>query len=134
MNGGYILLIENIKDSEISIGSLGRIKFRKGFYAYTGSALNGLEARINRHLRKKKKLQWHIDYLLENARIVGIFCVKTNKRIECDIAANLSEKFMSIRRFGSSDCKCNSHLFFSENFDELISIICTNPDISDDRN
>jgi len=41
--------------------------------------MNGLENRINRHLRKEKKMHWHIDYLLasENAKIARVF-VKEN--------------------------------------------------------
>ena len=67
MKGSYLLLIE-LKDKEtIQIGKLGKIDFMKGFYVYIGSAINGLEQRINRHLRKEKKLHWHIDFLLKSA-------------------------------------------------------------------
>lgn len=38
MNGIYILLIEIDKNIQIEIGSLGKINFDKGVYAYVGSA------------------------------------------------------------------------------------------------
>ncbi|UZE92836.1 MAG: GIY-YIG nuclease family protein [Methanosarcinales archaeon] len=97
----------------IQVGRLGRIKFHAGFYAYVGSALNGLEARIARHLREEKKLYWHIDYLLVHGRVRDVFYVEGNEKKECDIARNLAARFNSIKGFGSSDCDCESHLFYS---------------------
>ena len=46
--------MELLKEGKIRIGSLGKITFKKGFYAYVGSAMNNLEKRVQRHLRKKK--------------------------------------------------------------------------------
>ncbi len=69
------------------IGALGTFDFPRGHYVYIGSALNGLEARIARHLAgvpwqnlspdlqsgeigkrcreiHQKKMFWHIDYFL----------------------------------------------------------------------
>ena len=60
MKGSYVLLIEIGQEKEIQIGSIGNIYFKKGFYAYIGSALNGLEQRIERHIRKDKRFHWHI--------------------------------------------------------------------------
>ncbi len=113
MNGTYILLIELLENMEIKIGALDNIKFRAGFYAYVGSALNGLEARIARHLRKEKKPYWHIDYLLVHGRVQNIFYIEGSVKKECDIARNLAARFNSIKGFGSSDCDCVSHLFYS---------------------
>jgi len=42
MKGSYILLIKLDEDKDIQIGKLGNISFKKGYYAYVGSALNGL--------------------------------------------------------------------------------------------
>lgn len=55
MKGSYILVIQLKEDQKIQIGKLSRIHFSKGLYVYIGSALNGLEQRLNRHLRKGKK-------------------------------------------------------------------------------
>ena len=119
MKGSYILLIEVENDREIEFRKLGKIRFKKGFYAYVGSALNGIEARVKRHLRKEKRLWWHIDYLLSEAVIREVICVESDRREECSIARNLEKQFDSIKGFGCSDCKCPSHLFFSKNLEDL---------------
>ena len=115
MKGIYVLLINIKKDLSIHIGKLGIIRFRKGFYIYIGSAQNNLERRISRHIRtnktRKTKLRWHIDYFLQHARIKKIFVV-FDKRCECHVAMTLIKHgFKYIPNFGSSDCKCPSHLF-----------------------
>ena len=133
MKGTYVLLIELPKSLEIQIGRLGRIKFQKGFYAYVGSALNGLKQRIDRHLRKDKKFHWHIDYLLDRADVQKVIYAKTSEKMECKIAESLLKNLLkknllknskaidvkAIDGFGSSDCKCRSHLFFSKGFNNL---------------
>jgi Uri superfamily endonuclease len=118
--GVYSLLIELKKNQKIKIGNLGKFEFPKGFYIYTGSAMNSLEKRIDRHLRKNKKKFWHIDYLLsnKNAQIISILKIKTKERIECklnkEIFKNLKGKIL-IKKFGSSDCNCKSHLIYLGN-------------------
>lgn len=109
----YILIVRNTADAKIQIGSLGALLFKRGYYAYVGSAKRNLEARIRRHLRKEKKLHWHIDYLL-NASSVSVETVLLLDAPECTVARLLSEHFPCVERFGASDCRCNSHLFFAE--------------------
>jgi len=75
--------------------------------------MGGFKSRLNRHLRSNKKPHWHIDYLLQKASISEIILCETNDRVECTIAQALSRQFDSIPGFGSSDCKCRSHLFFA---------------------
>ena len=111
--GSYILVLGLPERRKIITGSLGSIDFEEGNYAYVGSALGGLESRLNRHLRSNKKLHWHIDYLLQEASVSSIIICRTDKRIECTIARILSRQFESINNFGSSDCRCPSHLFYS---------------------
>jgi len=115
MKGVYVLITELDKDREIQIGKLVSIEFKSGFYVYVGSALNSIEGRIGRHIRNEKKLKWHIDYLLKRARILSIIYAESKGRYECVIAKELSERFPHIHGFGSTDCKCKSHLFFSNN-------------------
>ncbi len=98
-------LISYFKGGKLTVGSLGRIALKKGYYIYVGSGL----FRIERHYRKKKKLKWHIDYLLKKAKIVGF---ALSKKKECRVAS-LFSGFPSIAKFGSSDCSCSSHLFYS---------------------
>jgi Uri superfamily endonuclease len=80
MIGSYILIFELKHDFIISIGKKGKITFRKGYYVYVGSALNGLEQRIKRHLKSNKRKHWHIDYLLEFALIKYIFIKESKKK------------------------------------------------------
>lgn len=115
MTGSYILLIYLPVGKTIIFGRNRSAHFRRGYYAYVGSAMNGLEARVNRHLRKEKKRHWHIDYLLERAQIINVILCQSEKRMECAIAQTLQEQLDSIPGFGSSDCHCPSHLFFGAN-------------------
>lgn len=112
MKGIYALLIELPESKEVSVGRLGLIAFRRGFYAYVGSALNGIEPRIGYHLRRNKKPRWHIDYLLEEASVKRIVLYETDERLECILVQVLSKEFPCIPGFGCSDCKCQSHLYF----------------------
>jgi sugar fermentation stimulation protein A len=112
--GTYILLIEIPRGVRMKVGALGVLEFSQGFYAYCGSAMGGLAARINRHLRRKKKVRWHVDYLLEKGRITKVLYAETNERLECQLADGLSNVFNAYPGFGSSDCRCPSHLFFSK--------------------
>lgn len=113
------MFIELPEGRQISVGRLGTSTFPRGFYAYAGSALNGLEHRIARHLRKNKKLHWHIDYLLKEASIQEIVFSEDEKRTECMFAHALSREFSSVPGFGSSDCKCVSHLFYGSGKEKL---------------
>lgn len=112
VKGSYVLLIRLTQGQTIRVG-LRSVHFPGGYYAYVGSALGGLKARLRRHLKADKKRYWHIDYLLEKAAINGIFIAETQDRIECRIAQELGLKFDPVPGFGSSDCNCPSHLFFS---------------------
>jgi len=111
MQGTYLLLIRLDEQRNIDIGALGTVAFNKGWYVYVGSAMNGLDQRIRRHLREKKKTHWHIDYLLHHAAISEVFYQERLVKEECNLAQRFHEEFSSIRRFGCSDCSCISHLF-----------------------
>ena len=114
MKGCYILLIELKENKNIQVGKLGKFIFKKGFYVYIGSALNGLEHRIKRHFRKNKKKHWHIDYFLEYGEIIDVFYEENEKKEECNIANKFGEKLNFFLKFGCSDCKCRSHFFFGD--------------------
>ncbi|MGC1119661.1 MAG: GIY-YIG nuclease family protein [Candidatus Methanofastidiosia archaeon] len=102
----YVLVMELLQDTQIRVGKLGSINFKKGLYNYVGSAPS--EKRLERHLRKEKKTHWHIDYFLKEARIKGIFI--TRERRECEVAGDID--LPHIKGFGCSDCDCPSHLFY----------------------
>jgi len=103
----------------LKVGCLGSLRFEKGWYAYTGSALGsaGLKGRIQRHLRKDKRRFWHIDYLLrsKHSSIKAIVYAKTDKRYECKIVKEINNMSVKpVKGFGISDCKegCESHLHY----------------------
>lgn len=123
MKGIYTLVIELEENKKMQVGALGNLDFDKGYFVYVGSAQNGLEARIDRHLRDDKKIHWHIDYLLDNAEIIDIYISQLGKEEECKVAEYLASKLDLIDDFGCSDCKCFSHLFYSENLDKLINLL-----------
>jgi len=121
--GSYVLLINLCEAQTITIGNLRDVHLPCGYYAYVGSALGGVKSRLNHHLKKDKKLRWHIDYLLQKASITEIIIGETKDRIECAIAQALSSQFDSIPGFGSSDCHCPSHLFFTTDGRQMKSAI-----------
>lgn len=115
-SGSYIVILYLDRDARIEIGELGTIPFRKGYYLYAGSAKRGLTKRIERHRRLRKNLFWHIDYLREKASFRKALPVRTSEDLECAIAADLRKiADWSVKGFGSSDCRCESHLFGMEN-------------------
>ncbi|MEW6456760.1 MAG: GIY-YIG nuclease family protein [Acidobacteriota bacterium] len=114
--GIYILSIRLKEQKKISVGKLGEIEFKPGLYLYVGSAQGGLEYRIKRHLRKNKKLFWHIDYLRKEAEIEGVW-IKKGRFNECAAVRKIQDSTcfstFPVKGFGSSDCKCLTHLFYS---------------------
>ena len=123
MKGSYILLIRLPEARTMTIGSLSDVYFPQGYYAYVGSALNGIKARLSHHLNQSKRRHWHIDYLLPKASITDIIIGESEYRVECAIARALSAQFDSIPGFGSSDCRCSSHLFFAAEERQMKSAI-----------
>jgi Uri superfamily endonuclease len=125
MKGLYFLIIFVKENFNLKVGALNNVRFLKGIYIYVGSALGQIGAstlknRVLRHLKSAnhKKIHWHIDYLLKNekAKIVKIYLLPTNYNHECLFAQKLQKNaLMSIKNFGSSDCKCESHLFYFKN-------------------
>ena len=112
--GCYLLLLDLPRDRRIQVGRLGRFAFRKGTYVYVGSAQRGLAARIARHVRRRKRFHWHIDYLRAACgQVVGL-PIRSSRREECDVARAVAAVLEpGPRGFGSSDCRCPTHLFRS---------------------
>ena len=115
--GVYLLHIQLHDAMTIHFGTNHSYFFHAGSYFYIGSALNGLDARLHRHLSQQKKFHWHIDYLLKHGQIKQIFYKITSEKEECLIAKKIAEKLSSIPNFGSSDCRCSSHLFYTKDED-----------------
>ncbi|MFO7962781.1 MAG: DNA/RNA nuclease SfsA [Desulfobacterales bacterium] len=112
--GIYILMLHLKKEARFSAGKLAESDFPAGYYIYTGSAMNGLSARLARHCRKRKRLHWHIDYLIQRAERTIPVPIRSSKPLECVLARSLSAIFsQGPPRFGASDCRCPTHLFYS---------------------
>jgi len=122
----YILVINVSKNLKIRVGRLGEVSFKEGDYLYFGSAKGCLERRLQRHLRKEKRIFWHIDYLLENQKVKILQIWTMDKKVECQTAEvfyqNSTTKIIK-KGFGSSDCKCLTHLFFVKNKKQIESIL-----------
>ena len=125
MKGSYILIMHLSEQQTISIGSLSEVYFPGVHYAYVGSALGGVKARLSHHLNRNKKSHWHIDYLLQKASITDIIVGESEDRVECAVAQALSAQFDYIPGFGASDCRCPSHLFFVTENTQIKSAIMT---------
>ena len=126
MKGVYVLIIELSQGAEVQVGALGNLHFVKGLYAYVGSAQNGLEKRIERHIRREKQVFWHIDYLLANpdTRIMTVFVKEAPKTTECTIAEAIGQHGETVVGFGCSDSGCVSHLHRIEGYDFLFGFMC----------
>jgi len=118
--GVYVLVISVDKDISVNVGALGVVNFEKGLYAYVGSAQKSLEKRIERHLGRTKRKFWHIDYLLDDdVEVLKVLYENAGKSEECKVAKKISKEGIPIKSFGSSDCKCKSHLFKIEDYEFL---------------
>ena len=109
----YVLLIRLARTCTIVVGALGPIRFEAGDYLYAGSAKSGLSSRIARHLRVEKRLRWHIDYLLQRAAVRDVHTEAWTPGAECSLAQRVLRSGLAVlgpRGFGSSDCRCPSHL------------------------
>lgn len=127
--GTYILILHLASPVELRVGRLGISHFPVGWYSYVGSALGpgGLAARLTCHLRRRKRLHWHIDYLLAAAELTEIWWTVSPKRQECAWARVLSwlpGATALMPGFGASDCHCPAHLLYFDyrpSFPALVS-------------
>ena len=111
--GTYAVVILSKDWLRLRIGKLGIHDFPPGYYVYVGSALAGLHGRLKHHLKSEKQLHWHIDYLLQQATVAQIWCALGEDRLECTwnaILAELPGAAPIVPGFGSSDCRCYTHL------------------------
>lgn len=119
MKGVYLAIFHLRKDEEIEIGALGKKKFSEGKYVYVGSARTNVGKRLKRHFTTVENLHWHIDYFSSEAEPLDYFILPEKSEFECKMAEILKDFCSEIGEFGSSDCKCDSHLFrIPENFSQ----------------
>ncbi|MFB3884529.1 MAG: DNA/RNA nuclease SfsA [Thermodesulfobacteriota bacterium] len=110
--GSYLVVLHLKRRSNIRIGKVGKVSFRKGFYVYVGSAMANLSKRMERHRHLRKQHHWHIDDLRDIADFHSILAIRSSVRLECEIAKAFSKiAEWTIPGFGSTDCHCETHLF-----------------------
>ena len=115
--GTYLLILHCTQRDDLRFGVRGRMRLQPGYYLYTGSAFGpgGLHARLGRHLAGNGKCRWHIDYLRQVTDPLGAWYV-SDARVEHDWALTLAQLpgiLPAQPGFGSSDCNCATHLFYS---------------------
>lgn len=108
--GLYLLVLRVSRAVRLEVGDVGARALPAGFYVYTGSARRVLGRRIARHLRLRKRLHWHIDYLRARSSGVRAFPIRAAWD-ECALAADVARIGGElVPGFGSSDCRCPGHL------------------------
>ena len=105
----YILIFEKARASDVRLRTRS-VFMEEGSYLYVGSAKRGLEKRISRHLTKRKKRFWHIDYITAR-RDVAARAVFLSSLAECETLRAVSSLGALLgHKLGSSDCTCPSHV------------------------
>lgn len=110
----YSIKLKINKESEIQVGKLGSFVFPKGYYIYIGSAKKNIKSRVNRHIKIDKKKKWHFDFLRPYGEIVEIETYD-NSLTECELFEKIKRETngeVLVKKFGSTDCKCFTHLIY----------------------
>ena len=115
--GTYALMLDSAHEQSIEIGKLGKMSVRKGCYVYVGSAFGsgGIFARIKHHCRISESYHWHIDYLRPAVVTTEVWYSYDPVKREHEWAGIFMEVHgvkLPLKGFGSTDCNCESHLFF----------------------
>jgi Uri superfamily endonuclease len=122
--GVYVLVVFLPNPVEVNAKSFGHLFLEAGHYLYCGSAQAGLLPRLARHMRPDKKRHWHIDSLTNEGEVIGALTLDGPKTTECllaQILSGLPGVTPVGRGFGSSDCRCPTHLFRVDS-DESLSM------------
>jgi Uri superfamily endonuclease len=115
--GTYALVLSARANGLIRVGKLGKLCLRPGFYVYVGSALGpgGVRARLMHHLEPSIRPHWHIDYLRRHTSLEEVWYCYDPMGWEHQWARGLGTLpgvSVPLAGFGSSDCGCDSHLYF----------------------
>ena len=115
--GTYALVLRAKSGRSIRIGRLGTLEIRPGFYLYVGSAFGpgGVQARLRHHLKRSTRPHWHIDYLRPATQLVEVWHSHEEAIREhawAEAIRGMRSASTPLPGFGSSDCRCPSHLSF----------------------
>lgn len=112
-SGIYCVVLRVSRPRRLGILRAGGCRVGPGWYVYTGSAKRNLIPRLGRHLRRLKRMRWHIDHLRAVATLRQIWIWPWTFGGECQTNARIlqmSNGGFPLKRFGSSDCRCVAHL------------------------
>jgi Uri superfamily endonuclease len=137
--GTYNLIFRADRGHEVQIGALGQLQVHPGFYLYVGSAFGsgGLRSRIAHHLAVQRKASvgcaphWHLDYLHPYSQPYALWFTYDDQRREHQWAQVLLNDHLAsvpLLRFGASDCRCPTHLFYyaqTPSFEEFEDAVFT---------
>jgi len=119
--GTYIAVLKSNKAGTLQVGKFGELPVNKGYYVYIGSAFGpgGIKSRLNHHVKISSSPHWHIDYLRIETLFHKAYASYSYKHKECSWASMFAEDANSVeplKGFGSSDCKCRTHLYYFRTF------------------
>jgi len=112
--GAYLLVIDLAETVAFATAATGPVELPAGRYGYCGSArgAGGIGARVRRHLRRDKRMHWHVDRLTAAGRVVAVHAAPGGS--ECALLRRLLAvpgATIPAAGFGSSDCRrCPAHL------------------------
>ncbi|MGC8573176.1 MAG: DUF123 domain-containing protein [Caldisphaera sp.] len=123
--GVYLIVFKIIKGFNCIINKKFYI-FDKGYLLYIGSAGNGLRNRLKRHVNKKGKLRWHIDYISHRKETDAVILFYKEGNFGVKFEDKLSEYFYSTLKnvdyLGSTDSSM-PHLYYSKESNIILDII-----------
>ena len=113
--GTYALILASTDSRCLSIGQLGSLALRRGWYVYVGSAFGpgGVRARLAHHWKLAARPHWHVDHLRLHAALKRVWYTHDPGRREhewANVLLQLPGAEVPLSGFGSSDCRCPSHL------------------------
>ncbi len=123
--GTYIIFTCLKTEKYIRIGKLGTFCFYPGYYGYVGSAFGpgGISSRVGHHLHTASEPHWHMDYFRKEILIEEIWICNDEKPLEhvfADLFLRMVGTSIPVKGFGSSDCRCVSHLFYFQRVPDAI--------------
>ena len=114
--GTYMIIMRLSAPAQLDIGRMAHVSLAAGRYGYIGSALGpgGLGGRMQHHLGTIAIPHWHIDYLRAVAQCEQVWvCAQAQGREHAwaDLLVQWSDVSVAVPAFGTSDCRCATHLF-----------------------
>lgn len=111
--GSYIIMLSIAVDAIITMGNLGEVSFRHGYYLYVDTAREELSKRVKRHLNYNKAVHGVIDHLRNCAAGCVAIPIRSSVPLGHEIAAAVEAIADATLPFGgSSDRLRASYLYY----------------------